>query len=84
MSTVPETIDLPQASVPRDNMDITVQEMTQHVHQHAAEPRDIDFRVQAFNFALSVASNLGRDFTSTDMIKIAVNIEDYLRNGKAA
>ena len=37
-----------------DQVDINVKEMSQHVYQHPGDPRDFDYRVQAFAFALSI------------------------------
>jgi hypothetical protein len=81
MARIPETPFLPVSKPVADRMDLTVNEVTQHVHQHAAEPRDIDYRVQAFNFALSVLGRHSKVFTSTETIEVAVKIENYLRDG---
>jgi hypothetical protein len=60
-----------------DRVDLTVNEMSQHVYQHAAEPRDFDYRVQAFAFALSITP----DSATSPVIDRAVEIEKYLRIG---
>lgn len=39
-----------------DRTELTVNDMTQHIHQHSPEPRDLDYRAQAFQFALGVTS----------------------------
>ena len=62
-----------------DQVDINVKEMSQHVYQHPGEPRDFDYRVQAFAFALNVNHGGGRPVES--VIERAVEIEEYLRNG---
>jgi hypothetical protein len=60
-----------------DQVDINVQAMQQHVYQHPGEPRDFDYRVQAFAFALSITKGEETDYT----INEASLIEKYLRNG---
>jgi hypothetical protein len=63
-----------------DQVDINVKEMSQHVYQHPGEPRDFDYRVQAFAFALSIT----RDGATPYVIERAAEIEAYLRNGASA
>lgn len=64
---------------PRKTAHFQMGDVVQHVHQHTPDPRDLDYRAQAFSFALQASAGLGGGFRIADLIADAGRIESYLR-----
>jgi hypothetical protein len=60
---------------------LTMGDVTQHIHQHAPEPRDLDYRTHALSFALTHSSHTGFN-AEGEVLRTAAAFENYLRNGE--